>query len=533
MLKYYMFAIWQAIVDHGLPLLGVLLLGILIPRIGRLAVRVIESRLDENQESTKARLALAGALVYVAQAVAYFLLVLAALSNLGVPPLGAAIPATVVSAAVGFGAQSIIGDFLAGFFILSEKQFGVGDYVSFDGVTGVEGTVVSLTLRTTTVRTPTGEVVMVPNGSAGVVTNFSQEWSRAVVDIAIPVHEGESLPEITEQVEKISQHALDTPDIRADVAGELDVLPATGLTAPTAAGQPWQVQYRVLVQVNPARQWAVERAIRSALLSSFWDLYKMPTAEGLPGDAPQVLDDAPDTNTLDASTPTTVMPATGAASTSQHSATSDSAAEAQTEVIATEAVADAAEEPQENMDDGPGRPAYSAEPEEEEEDDYQRGIWRADKPGNKWQYFWTLGGRVRASTTGLIAGLGVVGLLLLSSANPDGVDAGWLSPSRWMGDSEAASESAEPSEPSVAPNTTPQGAPSTDSTDQEPTDAGEAVTPTDRTPDSEATYVPADPQTPESQAPVEEQYSETAAPTVNEQPTANATEGAAEPSTLM
>ena len=127
MLKYYLFAMWQAIVDHGLPLLGMLLLAILIPRIGRLAVRVIESRLDENQESTKARLALAGALVYVAQAVAFFLLVLAALANVGVPPLGAAIPATVVSAAVGFGAQAIIGDFLAGFFILSEKQFGVGD----------------------------------------------------------------------------------------------------------------------------------------------------------------------------------------------------------------------------------------------------------------------------------------------------------------------------------------------------------------------------------------------------------------------
>ena len=527
MLKYYMFAIWQAIVDHGLPLLGMLLLGILIPRIGRLTVRVIESRLDENQESTKARLALAGALVYVAQAVAYFLLVLAALSNLGVPPLGAAIPATVVSAAVGFGAQSIIGDFLAGFFILSEKQFGVGDYVSFDGVTGVEGTVVSLTLRTTTVRTPTGEVVMVPNGSAGVVTNFSQEWSRAVVDIAIPVHEGDSLPEITEQVEKISQHALDAPEIREDVAGELDVLPATGLTAPTAAGQPWQVQYRVLVQVNPARQWAVERAIRSALLSSFWDLYKLPTAEGLLGDAPQVLDSAPDTNT-----PTTVMSAAGTASNSQHSATSDSAAEAQTEVIATDAVADAAEEPQENMHDGPGRPAFSDESAEEEEDDYKGGIWRSDKPENKWQYFWTLGGRVRASTTGLIAGLGVVGLLLLSSANPDGVDAGWLSPSRWMGDSEAASESAEPSEPSVAPNTTPQDAPVTDSTGQEPTDAGQPATPTDSAPDSEATYVPEDPQAPATQTPAE-QYSETPAPTTNEQPTVNATEGAAEPSTVM
>lgn len=530
MLKYYLFAIWQAIVDHGLPLLGMLLLGILIPRIGRLAVRVIESRLDENQESTKARLALAGALVYVAQAVAYFLLVLAALSNLGVPPLGAAIPATVVSAAVGFGAQSIIGDFLAGFFILSEKQFGVGDYVSFDGVTGVEGTVVSLTLRTTTVRTPTGEVVMVPNGSAGVVTNFSQEWSRAVVDIAIPVHEGESLPGITEQVEKISQHALDNPDIRADVAGELDVLPATGLKAPTAAGQPWQVQYRVLVQVNPARQWAVERAIRSALLSSFWDLYKLPT-EGVPGDVSQVLNDV-----VGADAPTTVVPAAGTAGTSQHGTRPDTAAdtgaEAQTEIIATDAVADAAEEPQEDMDDGPGRPAFSDEPEEEEEDDYKGGIWRADKPENKWQYFWTLGGRVRGSTTGLIAGLGVVSLLLLSSANPEGVDAGWLSPSRWMGDSEAASESAEPSEPSVAPNTTPQEAPVTESAGQEPTDAGQPVTPTDSTPDSEATYVPADPQAPATQTPAE-QYSETAAPTANEQPTVNATEGAAEPSTVM
>ena len=526
MLKYYLFAVWQAIVDHGLPLLGMLLLAILIPRIGRLAVRVIESRLDENQESTKARLALAGALVYVAQAVAYFLLVLAALANLGVPPLGAAIPATVVSAAVGFGAQAIIGDFLAGFFILSEKQFGVGDYVSFDGVTGVEGTVVSLTLRTTTVRTPTGEVVMVPNGSAGVVTNFSQEWSRAVVDIAIPVHEGESLPEITEQVEKISKRALEAPDIHADVAGELDVLPATGLTAPTAAGQPWQVQYRVLVQVNPARQWAVERAIRSALLSTFWDLYKLPTTEGVPGDASQELGDV---SAADA--PTTIIPAADTAEPSHK----DVASDAETQVIAADAVADAGAMPQDSKDDGPGRPAYAGDSEEEEEDDYQRGIWRDDKPDNKWNYFWTLGGRVRASTTGLIVGLGVVGLLLLSSANPDGVDAGWLSPSRWMGQSESTSESAQPSASSAAPLTTPQEAPATDSTgsaEQEPTAEVDPDTPTDSTPDSEAVYAPADPQDAETQAPVE-QNSETPAPTANEQPSAIVSEGAAEPSTVM
>ncbi|MGV0362671.1 mechanosensitive ion channel domain-containing protein [Corynebacterium minutissimum] len=510
MLKFYMFAIWQAVVDHGLPLLGMLLTAILIPRIGRLAVRVIESRLDENEESTKARLALAGALVYVAQAVAYFLLIVAALANLGVPPLGAAIPATVVSAAVGFGAQSIIGDFLAGFFILSEKQFGVGDYVSFDGVTGVEGTVVSLTLRTTTVRTPTGEVVMVPNGSAGVVTNFSQEWSRAVVDIAIPVHEGDNLPDITARVEKISEHAIRTPDIRADVAGELDVLPATGIVAPTVAGQPWQVKYRVLVQVNPARQWAVERAIRSALLASFWDLYKLPKSEAIPDDIPVDLNEAP----------TTVM---SAAKAQEADKTAESAVESQE---ASQAVSGAVAKTDTSNDNGPGRPAYSDNDKDEKPDEYGRGIWRADKPKNKWAYFWTVGGRVRASTTGLLAGLGVVGALWLASANPDGVDAGWLSPSRWMSE---ITESAVPSTESATPEPAPSEHETPASTLQEPTAEVTEGTTADA-PQDETSLAPAPVDSPEAE---EGDGSGTA--TVDEDShvpeTAEATADATEPST--
>ena len=447
MLKYYLFAVWQAIVDHGLPLLGMLLLAILIPRIGRLAVRVIESRLDENQESTKARLALAGALVYVAQAVAFFLLVLAALANVGVPPLGAAIPATVVSAAVGFGAQAIIGDFLAGFFILSEKQFGVGDYVSFDGVTGVEGTVVSLTLRTTTVRTPTGEVVMVPNGSAGVVTNFSQEWSRAVVDIAIPVHEGESLPEITEQVEKISKRALEAPDIHADVAGELDVLPATGLTAPTAAGQPWQVQYRVLVQVNPARQWAVERAIRSALLSEFWDHYNVTDLDEIQRPLLPVGDNA------------AAQESVKDASAAGEGSRPDSQSERQTPE------ADGPDS------DGPGKPALPDDDEKEPEP--TQGIWRALETNTKFQKIATIGGRVRASTTGLILALLVVGALALASSNPENADAGWLSPEHWR-DSGAETSSSQLSD---APSTNPTPETTETGTQYEPTE--DSVAPTE------------------------------------------------------
>ena len=114
-----------------------------------------------------------------------------------------------------------------------------------------------------------------PNSSAGAVTNYSQEWSRAVVNFDVPVQEGETLPEITRRVRTISEQAIREPSIAVDVNGELEVLPATQLVAPQAAGQSWHVTYRVLVTVNPARQWAVERAIRSALLSEFWDHYNV------------------------------------------------------------------------------------------------------------------------------------------------------------------------------------------------------------------------------------------------------------------
>ncbi len=95
-LKYYFYELWSLFVDHGLPLIALLLIGILIPRIGRLAIRIMERRLDEDEEATKARLALTGALVYIVQAAAYFLIIWAALTNLGVPAVGAAVPATIV-----------------------------------------------------------------------------------------------------------------------------------------------------------------------------------------------------------------------------------------------------------------------------------------------------------------------------------------------------------------------------------------------------------------------------------------------------
>lgn len=452
-LKYYFYELWSIFVDHGLPLIALLLIGILIPRVGRLAIRIIERRLDEDEESTKARLALTGALVYIVQAIAYFLIIWAALTNIGVPAVGAAVPATIVSAAVGFGAQSIIADFLSGFFILSEKQFGVGDYVSFDGVTDVEGTVVMLTLRTTKVRTPTGELVTVPNSSAGAVTNYSQEWSRAVVNFDVPVQEGETLPEITRRVRTISEQAIQEPSIAVDVNGELEVLPATQLVAPQAAGQSWHVTYRVLVTVNPARQWAVERAIRSALLSEFWDHYNVADLDELqrPLTPPQG-NTAAQESVKDAST----------AGEGHHP---------ETKVERGAATADA--EVDGPASDGPGKPALPDADDQEPEP--SQGIWRGLETNSKFQKIATFGGRVRASTTGLVLALFVVGALALASSNPENADAGWLSPEHWRDSGKETSSS----QLSDAPSNQPTPATTETGTQSEPTEDSAAPTETD------------------------------------------------------
>ena len=65
MLKFYAFQLWEWVVVHGLPLTALVIIAILIPRVGRLAIRIVSNRFNEGEEATKSRLALVGALVYV------------------------------------------------------------------------------------------------------------------------------------------------------------------------------------------------------------------------------------------------------------------------------------------------------------------------------------------------------------------------------------------------------------------------------------------------------------------------------------
>ncbi|HEX6286345.1 MAG TPA: mechanosensitive ion channel family protein [Acidimicrobiia bacterium] len=94
---------------------------------------------------------------------------------------------TVLAAAIGFGAQDVVKDFLSGFFILMEDQFHVGDVITIAGINGTvtTGTAEDIQLRVTVLRDVEGNVHYVPNGQIAVISNFTSKYAQPVLDIGV------------------------------------------------------------------------------------------------------------------------------------------------------------------------------------------------------------------------------------------------------------------------------------------------------------------------------------------------------------
>jgi moderate conductance mechanosensitive channel len=169
--------------------------------------------------------------------------------------VGLVAPATVIGAALGFGAQQVVRDILAGFFIIVEKQYGFGDLVTLTVVSATEasGTVEDVTLRVTRLRSPNGEVLTIPNGQIVKAVNQSKDWARAVVDI--PVSTTVDLNRVGEVLRQECEHALESP-----VLGELL------LDAPSLMGvesiQVDTVTLRMVARTQPGKQFEVGRQLR-------------------------------------------------------------------------------------------------------------------------------------------------------------------------------------------------------------------------------------------------------------------------------
>lgn len=190
-------------------------------------------------------------------AIIYTLAVLMALAQLDIDlgPLVAG--AGIAGVALGFGAQSIVKDFLSGFFMLVEDQYGVGDIIDVGDAAGV---VEGVSLRTTKIRDVQGTLWYVPNGEIARVANKSQQWARAVLDIDVAYstdidHAKRVIKEVADEVWRDHPEnatIIEEPEIwGVEMFGENSV------------------SIRLAVKTEPGEQWATGREIRGRLFKAF------------------------------------------------------------------------------------------------------------------------------------------------------------------------------------------------------------------------------------------------------------------------
>jgi small conductance mechanosensitive channel len=154
---------------------------------------------------------------------------------------------SVVGVAVGFGAQDFIKDVIAGFLIVAENQYGLGDVVK---VADAVGKVEAIRLRTTVLRDLDGYVHHVPNGAIRVASNYTQDYGQAVIDVDIDytADVDEAIAVLTDELTAFAQD----PDWRDQIRAEPDVFGVDALGD-------WSVRLRAVVQVLPESRWGVRR----------------------------------------------------------------------------------------------------------------------------------------------------------------------------------------------------------------------------------------------------------------------------------
>lgn len=256
-------AVWQWLASSGLKLLGVAvgawLAVFLVNRLIRMITRrMIDRAANRQKVEASKRMQTAESLFQTLTLVVVLLIaLLVALGELGINLAPLLATAGIAGVALGFGAQHLVKDVISGLFILLENQFNVGDVVQ---VAGLSGVVEKTNLRVTVLRDLEGRVHYVPNGQITTTTNYTKEWSRALLDIGVAYKED------TDEVVRVMK----------EVAGELEKDEVFGpkiLTPLEVLGVnnfgDSAVDIRVTFKTRTMEQWAVAREFRRRLKKAF------------------------------------------------------------------------------------------------------------------------------------------------------------------------------------------------------------------------------------------------------------------------
>lgn len=202
--------------------------------------------------------------------------VMAILDQLGINVAPLVASAGIVGVALGFGAQSLVKDFLSGMFILLENQYGVGDVIA---VNDVEGTVEDMTMRITTLRDIDGTLWYIRNGDIEQVGNNSDRYSVARMEVPVSLFADPS--KAADVIITAARTAAKDEHVRRDIIGEPELLGVSNFSTD-------HLTYRLTVDTMPGAQWGVSRFMYEQILEAMQE-----ADVRLPGSEPMLVRNDP------------------------------------------------------------------------------------------------------------------------------------------------------------------------------------------------------------------------------------------------
>jgi small-conductance mechanosensitive channel len=260
------FALWAR--TNGLEIVMLVSGAFVVARASSSVSNALTARIDLHIPATdqlgrsrvaKHRHAVTGVVRGVFLSLLYVIVIGLVLERFGVPLATLAAPAAALGVGLGFGAQTLVQDLLAGFFIVSERQYDYGDTVAIKTTVGTvtaTGTVEEVTLRVTRLRTVDGEVVFVPNGQILLTTNLSRDWARAVIDVPVPA--SAEVSTVTKVLREVGHAAFIDEALRPLLLDEPSVMGVESISVD-------QFEIRVVARTLPGKQFEVGRKLRGRI----------------------------------------------------------------------------------------------------------------------------------------------------------------------------------------------------------------------------------------------------------------------------
>lgn len=252
------------ILSHGIRIAIVLVLGLagfLVTKraVPRLIRRTIVLRMKDKPETTveKRGKTISYVITNTIGVVIGVIVLFTILAQLGVNIAPALASLGIVGLAVSFGAQGLIKDIINGLFILMENQYGIGDVVKVADITGL---VEEVNLRRTVLRDLDGAVHYIPNSEIGVASNFTKEYSRVNMNVAVGY--GEDIDHVIAVINRVCEQMVEQPEWQEKIIKTPQVLRVDALGD---SG----VDIKILGDTRPSMQWAVMGELRRRIKIAF------------------------------------------------------------------------------------------------------------------------------------------------------------------------------------------------------------------------------------------------------------------------